>query len=102
LNLSCVESHARRDASVAAVETTTPTRGPAAGAARYLNVRFKNGGIITVTEWPNREAAHDAAGRYETNKHLSLGGSGIDLEVMSVTVDASEIQPFNWCGVGSR
>lgn len=102
INLSCVEREARRDASVAAIETIVPSTGPSAGATRYATVRFKSGGSMTLTQWPDRQAASNAARRYEaTNTQLSLGLVGTTLEVLSVvTVGPSELQPFKGCGVG--
>ncbi len=55
---------------------------------------------MTVIEWPDRQAASNAAVRYEANKHVSLGLLGTTLEVLSVTVGPSELQPFKGCGVG--
>lgn len=55
---------------------------------------------MTVTEWRDRQAASNAAGRYGSNTHLSLGLAGTTLEVLSTTVGPSELQPFNGCGVG--
>jgi hypothetical protein len=100
INLSCVERNARGDASVAAVETGLPSSGPSAGATRYVDVRFRRGGSMTLIQWADRQAASNAAGRYEPNKHVSLGLLGTTLEVLSVTVDPSELQPFKGCGVG--
>ncbi len=67
---------------------------------RYIHVRFKSGGSMTVTQWPDRQAAGNAAGRYGSNTQLSLGLLGTTLEVLSITVDPRELQPFNGCGVG--
>jgi hypothetical protein len=55
---------------------------------------------MTLIQWADRQAASNAAGRYEPNKHVSLGLLGTTLEVLSVTVDPSELQPFKGCGVG--
>jgi len=97
-----VERDARRDPSVAAIETVVPSSGPPAGATHYVKLRFKRGGSITVTQWPDRQAASNAAGRYEsTDRHLSIGLLGTTLEVLSVVrVGPSELQPFQRCGVG--
>jgi hypothetical protein len=94
--------NARRYPFVTAVETSTPSSGPAAGATRYVNVRFKHGGSMTVSEWPDTQAADNAAGRYETNPHVSIGALGTTLEVLSdrPSVSATELDWFNTCGVG--
>jgi hypothetical protein len=55
---------------------------------------------MTLIQWADRRAASSAAGRYESNKHVSLGLLGTTLEVLSVIVGPSELQPFKGCGVG--
>jgi hypothetical protein len=55
---------------------------------------------MTLTQWGDRQKASNAAGRYASNKHVSLGLLGTTLEVLSVIVGPSELQPFKGCGVG--
>lgn len=56
---------------------------------------------MTLIQWADRQATNNAARRYEANKHVSLRLLGTTLEVLSVTVGPSELQPFKGCGVGS-
>jgi hypothetical protein len=102
ISLSCVETVARGDAAVAAVRTIAPTRGLAAGARRYVNVRFKGGASITVTEWRD-EAAEARAIRSYMRLGYSLGSIGTRpkiLEALSQNLPPGALDAFRRCGLG--
>ena len=99
VNLSCVEQIGRRTRAVAAVETTVPVSGPARGASRYVNVRFRRHGYIALSDWPT-EAAADRAAREYMKLKLALGAQTKFVEAMSLNVGPSELAVFKSCGVG--
>ncbi len=91
-----------------AVETVTPRRGPLAAASRYLNVRFRHGGYITITEWQDEAAERLAVNSYMgplkkgAGPHVSLESSGTrikTLTAMSPNVGVSELRTFDRCGL---
>jgi hypothetical protein len=107
VSLSCVERTAQGNAFVAAVETVTPRRGPLARASRYLNVRLRHGGHITITEWQSEAAEETAVRSYMSPPEkgapqVSLESSGTrikTLTAMSPNVGVSELQTFDRCGL---
>jgi hypothetical protein len=85
---------------VAAVETITPRRGPAAGSSRYLDVRLKHGGHITITEWQHEAAADRAVESYGPHASMEISGTRIKtLTVLSPNVEANELRRFDGCGL---
>jgi hypothetical protein len=99
-NLACVERIARRDASVV-VETDIPTRGPAAGANRFVGVRFKSGESLAVSEWHDPAAAENAFQKYgSVRPRLSLGGSETTPRILEAWTPDAEIAEFKSCGIG--
>ncbi len=102
ISLSCVETVASELADVAAVETAAPKSGLGAGASRYVNVRFKRRGTITVTEWRDGSAEGRTIRRYMRLRY-SLGASTTRptiLEALSQDLPLEAIDPFRRCGLG--
>ena len=92
LRLGCVETFARKDPAVRAVETKAPASGPAAGAAGYLEIRFKRGGTITITNWPDEAAADTASRRYQkADEHTAGSASRHHREPVSIEGRAREL-----------
>ncbi len=100
ISLTCVERVARGERFVAAVETAVPKSGPAAGASRYVNVRFKRGGSLAVSGWPSEATAGAAADKYQRLRPpLSLAISETKPTILEAFRDA-EIRDFKSCGIG--